>query len=158
MSVEIRIIGTPEEVYEARAALKGRFTIHSTKHYPSRRSDYVRAYISATPAEKEAATDATAYLKVPQDIAKLRIKLHDLGETNNVFLCYRFETDGYVDFSKAAELNRRIQDDIRDVIADGIEGVDGRLDQTFRTAEGDRIALYKGSGDWIVVPYRGEIE
>lgn len=158
MSVEIRIIGTPEEVAEARAALKGCFTIHSTKQYPCRHGDDVRDYIRATPAEKEAATDATTYLKVPQDIAKLRIKLHDLGETNNIFLCYRFETDGYVDFSKAAELNRRIQDDIRDVIADGIEGVDGRLDQTFRTAEGDRIALYKSGGDWFVVPYRGGIE
>lgn len=157
MSVDIRIIGTPEEVDEARAALKGCFTIHSTKRYPSTYGD-VRAYIRATPAEKEAATDATTYLKVPQDIAKLRIKLHDLGEANNVFLCYRFETDGYIDSSKAAELNRRIQDDIREVIADGIEGVDGRLDQTFGTAEDDCIVLYKGCGDWIVVPYRGEIE
>lgn len=158
MSVEIRIIGTPEEVADARAALKGCFTIHSTKYYPSRYGDDVKAYIRATPAEKEAATDATTYLKVPQDIAKLRIKLHDLGETNNVFLCYRFETDGYVDFSKAAELNRRIQDGIREVIAGDICGVDGRLNQTFGTTENNGIVLYKGSGDWIVVPYRGEIE
>lgn len=151
MSLEIRIIGLPEEVAEAEAALRDRFVIHSMRHHSSRYSETDRrSYIRAS---LKAESGVTVPLEIPEDIANLRIKLKDLGDVNNVFLCYRFETDRYVRFSVASELNRRIQDDIRDVIAVDTDDVNGRLDQTFRSTEGSVIAAYHSGGRWIIVPY-----
>lgn len=154
MSVEIRIIGTPEDVAEAENALRERFAIHSMRHYPSRhgsdRLSYVRASIK-DPAQAQAQA-----LTVPHDLANLKVKLQDLGDTNNVFMCYRFELSHYLDFGTASDLNRRIQNDIRSVFGQ-MEGVDGRLDQTFKSTSAG-FTVFNSGPDWIVVPYDGGMQ
>lgn len=153
MSVEIRIIGTPEDVAEAENALRDRFAIHSMKHYPSRRGDDRLSYVRASVKDPEPAQA----LIVPHDLANLKVKLQDLGDTNNVFLCYRFELDHYLDFGTASDLNRRIQSELRDLFG-RMEGVDGRLDQTLKNPRGSGIAVFNSGPDWIVVPYDGGME
>lgn len=64
MTVEIRLIGSPEEVSEAESLLRDRFVIHSMRHYASRYSDTDRrAYIRASP--REGATSEV--MEVPED-------------------------------------------------------------------------------------------
>lgn len=152
MSVEIRIIGTPEDVAGAENALRGRFAIHSMKHYPSRHGGDRLSYIRASVKEPEKA-DA---LTVPHDLARFNVKLQDLGDTNNVFMCYRFELSHYLDFGTASDLNRRIQNEIRAVFG-RIEGVDGRLDQTFKNPNAG-VAMFNSGPEWIVVPYDGGMQ
>lgn len=155
MCLEIRIIGLPEEVAEAEAALRDRFVIHSMRHYSSKYSETDRrSYIRAS---LKAESGVTFPLEIPEDIANLRIKLKDLGDVNNVFLCYHFLTDCYVKFSVASELNRRIQNDIRDVIAGDTDGVDGRLDQTFKSTEGSAIAVYHSGDRWMTIPCKEDL-
>lgn len=155
MTVEIRLIGSPDEVSEAESLLRDRFVIHSMRHCASRHSDTDRrAYIKASPRQGA----PSEVMEVPEDIADLKVRLRDLEDRNNVLLCYSFRPDRYLDFEDAREINRRVNDVLRETVDRDLKDVRGRLDQTYKQTSGS-LAIYRSEGgDWMVVPYRREVE
>lgn len=156
MTVRIRIIGSPDEVAEAEELIRGCFIVHGARHYHSKRSTDRLAYLTASARARSGIRTA---LEVPDDISNLDIRLRDQAGVNAVFLCYRFETDEYISHSVAQSLNAAIQSDLREIVDEDLEGVDGRLDQTFKRPAGSVIAYRSGNGDWLAFPCdKGGIE
>ena len=135
--MDIRLIGAPEDMPAAIAAMNRAFVVGSCKRYPSRNSSDARIYMQAIP---RGAPELSRSFE-PDGIESLKIRLKDRGGRNHVLIMAEFAADSYITAYKAGEINRTIQDELRFDIQSDLSDVVLRLDQSFKPPQ---LTVYSG--------------
>ena len=152
MTVELRLIGKPDEVQQIEDAIRSVLKISGGRRYPSRRSDDELRYFKASAGKSEPKANVIRHLR---RVDALDVRMDDIGGKNHVFIAMDFVAPGYVQQGIAASLNHEFQNSIRRIISSDVHDVWLRFDQSFKPPYCG-LAVYHSGSDWMTVPYSGD--